>query len=344
MRQLNRLLRYLRPYWLHILASVLAMALVGVLEAFRLLLIGPIFDRVLNPSSHGRDLPLFRMPITNQPIQLGWFVPQHFHNVWTMVAFALVASTVLKGLFDYLGTYLANYAGFGMITDLRNELYTATLRRSVAFFQKYSTGTLLSAIVSDIDRVQYAVSTVVAEFLQQFFTFLFTAVVVILLGGRLTWVLAIFVPVIILAARRVGMRVRTTTRKGQDKVAEIQNILQETITGVRIVKAFSMEAWETKRFHEAARRLFKANLRSVSAYAVSSPMMDIFGAIAIAMLILVGREYIKRGILHRGRVPGVHHRGLQALRAGAQVRAVSQQLPAGAGCVLGDLQFSRCPG
>ena len=300
MRELSRLLRYLKPYWLHIVASVLAMALVGLMEGFRLLLIGPIFDRVLNPSSQSRDLPLFRMPITHQPIQLGWFVPQHFHNVWTMVAFALVASTILKGAFDYLGTYLANYAGFGMITDLRNELYTATLRRSVAFFQKYSTGTLLSAIVSDIDRVQYALSTVLAEFLQQFFTFLFTAAVVLLLGGRLTWVLAIFVPFVILAARRVGQRVRSTTRKGQDKVAEIQNILQETITGVRIVKAFSMEAWETKRFREAARRLFKANLRSVSAYAVSSPMMDIFGAIAIAVLILVGREYIKRGVFSEG--------------------------------------------
>ena len=57
------------------------------------------------------------------------------------MAFALVASTVLKGIFDYVGTYLVNYAGFGMITDLRNELYTATLRRSVAFFQKHSTGT-----------------------------------------------------------------------------------------------------------------------------------------------------------------------------------------------------------
>jgi len=300
MRELNRLLRYLRPYWLQVIASVLAMALVGMLEGFRLLLIGPIFDRVLNPSSTSPSLPLFRMPITRQPVQLSWFVPQHFHNVWTMVAFALVASTVLKGVFDYLGTYLANYAGFGMVTDLRNELYTATLRRSVAFFQKYSTGTLLSAIVSDIDRVQYAVSTVVAEFLQQFFTFLFTAAVVILLGGRLTWVLAIFVPFVILAARRVGQRVRTTTRKGQDKVADIQNILQETITGVRIVKAFSMEAWETTRFREAARRLFKANLRAVSAYAISSPMMDIFGAIAIAILILVGREYIKHGVFTEG--------------------------------------------
>ncbi|MGB7554825.1 MAG: ABC transporter ATP-binding protein [Candidatus Korobacteraceae bacterium] len=300
MRQLNRLLRYFKPYWLHMLAAVVSMALVGLLDAFRLLLIGPIFDRVLNPSSQAHTLPLFRMPISHKPIELNWFVPEHFHNVWTMVAFALVASTVLKGIFDYGGSYLANYAGYGMVTDLRNELYAATLRRSVAFFQKYSTGTLLSAIVNDIERVQFALSSVLAEFLQQFFTFLFTACVVVLLGGRLTWVLIIFVPVVVMAARRIGHRVRTTTRRGQDKLAEIQNILQETITGVRIVKAFSMEAWETRRFRDAGRRLFKANLRSVSAYAVSSPMMDIFGAIAIAVLILIGREYIKRGFFTEG--------------------------------------------
>ena len=300
MRQLSRLLRYFKPYWFHMLAAVVSMALVGLLDAFRLLLIGPIFDRVLNPSAQTHTLPLFRMPITGKSIELNWFVPEHFHNVWTMVAFALVASTVLKGIFDYGGSYLANYAGYGMVTDLRNELYAATLRRSVAFFQKYSTGTLLSAIVNDIERVQFALSSVLAEFLQQFFTFLFTACVVVLLGGRLTWVLIIFVPVVVMAARRIGHRVRTTTRRGQDKLAEIQNILQETITGVRIVKAFSMEAWETRRFRDAGRRLFRANLRSVSAWAVSSPLMDIFGALAIAILILIGREYIKRGFFTEG--------------------------------------------
>ena len=143
-------------------------------------------------------------------------------------------------------------------------------------------------------------STVLAEFLQQFFTLVFTAVVVVLLGGKLTWVLMLFVPVILMSARRIGQRVRSTTRNGQDKLAEIQNILHETITGVRIVKAFSMEAWETRRFRDAARRLFRANLRSVSAAAISSPMMDIFGAIAIALLILMGREYIKHHIFTEG--------------------------------------------
>ena len=300
MRQLIRLLRYVRPYWFHLLASVVLMALVGLFDAFRVLLVGPIFDKVLNPASQSRELPLFRIPLSHRSLELGALVPQHFHNVWTMVAFAMVMATILKGIFDYVGTYLVNYAGFGMISDLRNELYSATLRRSVAFFQKYSTGTLLSAIVSDIERVQYALSTVLAEFLQQFFTLIFTAVVVVLLGGRLAWVLAIFVPFVVMSARRIGLRVRRTTRGGQDKLAEIQNILHETITGVRIVKAFGMEMWETRRFREAGSRLFKANMRSVSAAAISSPMMDIFGAVAIAILILIGRDYIRAHVFSAG--------------------------------------------
>jgi len=298
MHQLKRLLHYVRPYWFYVAASVVSMALVGLLDAFRLLLIGPVFDYVLNPSEQSRELHL--LPTTNWTLKLNWFVPGHFHNVWTMVAFALVAATVLKGIFDYVGTYLVNYAGFAMITDLRNDLYAATLRRSVAFFQKHSTGTLLSALVNDMERVQYAMSTVLAEFLQQFFTLIFTACVVVLLGGKLAWVLMLFVPFVLGSVKRIGLRVRTTTRKGQDKLAEIQNILHETITGVRIVKAFSMEAWETKRFREAAKRLFRANLRSVSAAAISSPMMDIFGAIAIALLILLGREYIKHHVFTEG--------------------------------------------
>jgi len=300
MHRLSRLLRYAGRFWPYLLASVISMALVGLFDAFRLLLIGPIFDRVLNPSSQGHNLPLIRIPLSSHTIQLGTFVPEHFHNVWTIVAFALVASTVLKGIFDYCGTYLVNYAGYGMITDLRNDLYTATLRRSVAFFQQYATGTLLSAIVNDVEKVQFAMSSVLAEFLQQLFTFIFTALVVIGLGGRLTWVLIIFVPFVVMAAKRIGQRVRTTTRKGQDKLAEIHNLLHETITGVRIVKAFCMEAWETRRFREASRRLFKANLRSAAAFAVSSPLMDIFGAIAIALLIYLGREYIKHGFFTEG--------------------------------------------
>ena len=300
MRQLTRLLRYAAPYWWQLLSSVILMAAVGLLDSFRFLLIGPVLDRVLNPGSPAHDMQLFRIPRTEYAIQLQWFVPAHFQNPWTIVAFALVASTLLKGIFDYAGTYLVSYAGFGLITDLRNDMYNAILRRSAAFFQKHTTGTLLSTIVNDIERVQFAMSSVLAEFLQQVFTLIFTATFVVLLGRKLAWVLLLFLPAILFSSTKIGRRVRHTTRRGQDKLADIQNILHETITGNRIVKAFGMESWEVARFRGAARRLLTANLRSVAAAAISSPLMDTFGTVAIALLLLLGRNQIKEGTFTPG--------------------------------------------
>ncbi|PYX72019.1 MAG: multidrug ABC transporter ATP-binding protein [Acidobacteria bacterium] len=300
MRQLMRLVRYALPHWWEILASVLLMAAVGALDAFKYLLVRPIFDRVLNPSTGSQEIQLFSIPHTHYSLYLQQLVPSHFTDAWKIVAFALVASTVLKGICDYAGTYLVNHAGFGMITDLRDDLYNAILRRSAAFFSQHATGTLLSTIINDIERVQYAMSTVLSEALQQFFTFVFVAGVVIVLGGSLSWILLLFVPIIIYSSRQIGSRVRKTTRHGQDKLAEIQNILHETITGNRIVKAFNTENWEISRFRNAARRLFRANLRSVAAAAISSPLMDIFGMIGVALLLLFGREQIKDGRMTPG--------------------------------------------
>jgi subfamily B ATP-binding cassette protein MsbA len=301
MRQLTRLVRYALPYWWQILSSVVLMAAVGALDAFKYLLVRPVFDRVLNPSTGSKDIQLFTIPGTHHVVFLQEFVPSRFTNAWTAVAFALIASTILKGICDYTGTYLVNHAGFGMITDLRDDLYNAIMRRSSAFFSRHATGTILSAIINDIERVQYAMSTVLAELLQQFFTFLFVACVVVVLGRSLSWVLLLFVPVIIYSSRKIGSRVRSTTRQGQDKLAEIQNILHETITGNRIVKAFNSEKWEISRFRGAARRLFRANLRSVAATALSSPLMDIVGIIGIALLLLIGRGRIA----HNEMTPGV---------------------------------------
>src|SRR3954469_16103359 len=289
MRQLLRLLRYIRPYSLQLLASVVLLAAVGLFDAFRVLLVGPILDRVLHPEAQTNEVLLFKIPWSRTPVYLQQFVPEHFHNVWTIVAFALVASTLLKGLCDYAGTYLVNYAGFGLITDLRNDLYNAVLHRSVAFFHRHTTGTLVSTLINDIEKIQVAMSAVLAEFLQQFFTFVFLAAVVIVLGHQLAWILLLFVPVIIISAQRIGKRVRHTTRRGQDKMAEIQNILHESITGNRIVKAFGMEIWEMNRFRRAGRRLFDANLKSVKVQAISSPLMDLIASVAIALLLFLGR-------------------------------------------------------
>ena len=302
MKRIFRLIWYARPYALPAFFSVLLMAAVGLMDAFRVLLVKPIFDKVLNPADTARNVQLFDRHIRGIHFHLGLdqVVPRHFHNAWTMVAFALVEATIIKSLCDYAGTYLSNFAGYGMITDLRNDLYESILRRSVSFFQKHSTGTILSTLINDVEQVQFAMSSVLSDFLQQFFTLLSLIVVVILFGGKLAWVLLLFVPVVISSARRIGRRVRTTTRTGQDKLAEIQNILHETVTGNRIVKAFNMELWELLRFRSATGRLFRANLRTVQAQAISSPLMDAIGAVGIAMLLLVGRIRIQQHAMTEG--------------------------------------------
>jgi ATP-binding cassette, subfamily B, bacterial MsbA len=299
MKNLLRLLRYGFPYGLHVLPGVLLLAAVGLLDNFRTLLIQPIFNNVLDPKAPDGPITL-GLPKLQWHFDLRLVVPHIMHNAWTVVAFALVASTIVKGLCDYIGTYLVSYAGFGMITDLRDHLYEATLRRSSSFFHKHATGTILSTLINDVDKVQTAVGSVIGEFLQQFFTFSFGIALVIRLGGVLSWALLLFIPVVVISSRRIGREVRTRTRTGQDKLAEIQNILHETVTGNRIVKAFNTELWEILRFKTAARRLLRANLRSVRIQSISSPLMDTIGAVAIALMLLIGRSEILHGRMNIG--------------------------------------------
>jgi ATP-binding cassette, subfamily B, bacterial MsbA len=301
MRNFFRLLRFGLPYVFYWLPGVVLLALVGALDTFRVLLLQPIFDQVLRPDAPDGPI-ILGLPHSRWQFDLRAFVPSflHIHNAWNVVAFALVTATIGKGICDYAGTYLVNYAGFGTITDLRDKLYETTLRRSSSFFNRHATGTILSTLINDVDRVQNALSSVIGEFLQQFFTFLVGLIFVIRLGGYLSWALVLFIPVVITSARKIGREVRTRTRTGQDKLAEIQNILHETVTGNRIVKAFNTELWEILRFQRAAKRLFRANLRSVRIQSISSPLMDIIGAIAIALFLLIGRSEIQRGHMTMG--------------------------------------------
>jgi subfamily B ATP-binding cassette protein MsbA len=301
MRNFLRLLRYGLPYTLEWLPGVTLSAIVGLLDAFRILLLQPIFDRVLTPTSPEGPI-LLGLPNTKWHFDLRSLVPPfvHMHNAWVVVAYALILATVLKGLCDYLGNYLVNYAGFGTITDLRNHLYEVTLRRSSSFFHRNPTATILSTLINDVDRVQISLSSVLGDFLQQFFTFVAAIVLVIRLGGYLSWALVLFIPVVVASARRIGREVRTRTRTGQDKLADVQNILHETVTGNRIVKSFNTELWEILRFKSAAKRLFRANLRSVRIQLISSPLMDTVGAVAMAVMLWIGRSAIKSGYMTLG--------------------------------------------
>src|SRR5262249_34345141 len=121
--ELRRLLRYSRPYTAHLLISVFLMACVGAAQALTARLIGPIFDRVLNPSSADAPVLLFTIPFWKHDVYLNSFMPASIHNVWTMVAVGILCVFAIKGLCDYAANYLVNYVGLSAVTDLRQDVF-----------------------------------------------------------------------------------------------------------------------------------------------------------------------------------------------------------------------------
>jgi subfamily B ATP-binding cassette protein MsbA len=300
MAQVQRLLRFLRPYTFLFFLAIVLMAVVGACEGVVALLIRPVIDQVLKPSAGTAPILLFKLPWSHTGVYLQDFLPHWIHNVWTVVVVSYIMVTVINGLSEFLGTYSLNYIGQSVVRDLRNLLYSRIIHQSMAFFGANPTGKLMSAITSDIEKIQSAVSQVAADSLKQGFTLVALLGVIFYLDWRLALASLLLVPLVVIPSAKIGRYVRKSSRSSQDRMAELNNILQETISGVRIVKAFSMEPFEVGKFKEATKRLLRVNLRWVRAIAATPPLMELIGALAISGYLL----YARNQILHQAQTTG----------------------------------------
>src|SRR5262249_37558019 len=253
----RRLLDLARPYWLMLVGSVVLMACVGAAHAMMAFLIGPVFDRVLNPSAPDTPVLLFTIPIFNHGVYLNSLIPPGLgiHNVWTMVAIGILAVFLVKGFCDYFGNYLVNYVGVSAVTDLRNRVFEKVIRQGSQFFESHSTGKLMSSIMNDIEKIQVATSHILADLLRQVFVVLGLLFVLLHNDWRLgRWTLR-FRPLGRAPRAGLGSGIRRTSRHAQDNAADLNQILQETLSGHQVVKAFGTEGYETARFRAAAKKL-----------------------------------------------------------------------------------------
>ncbi len=308
MREFSRLLKFTGRYWAALAAAMALMMLVGALEGVFALLVAPVINTVLKPHGPGNNGKIYLYHyhghgFIHHSITLNQFVPSWFsHNPASVVLGAIVLVVLLKGISEYAGTYLINFVGFGVVTDVRNALYEKLIHQSAAFFQRHSTAKIMSTAINDVDRIQTAASHSLAMALQQGFTMLFLITVLLALNWRLTLASMVLMPLVLVPAARLGRKVRRTTRRGQDQLADVQHILHETLTGNRIVKAFNMEWREIQRFREAAVRLLKVKLRYILEQEVSSPLMEILGVVTFALMMLYMRGQINRSAMDLGTV------------------------------------------
>lgn len=335
MKELFRLLGYTRPYSWPLAGSVVLMAIAGAMHAMTALLIKPVFDRALDPRTG--DDPVELVKVLGHTLYLQDLVPTSLiHNVWTMVAVFILLVFLVKGICEYVGNYLVNFVGFSAVTDVRQAIFEKLLHQDAEFYSLHSTGRLMSSIMNDIEKIQVAVSHMLADWLRQTFSALGLLFVVL----QTDWKLALFsltvLPFVLVPTIRIGKRIRRATRTAQDDAAELNQILQETLSGNVVVKTFSAEAHEARRFQTASERLKRSSLKYVAQQSLASPLIEFFGALTIVLLLSYARNQIKAGAMTTGeftafviallmlyepvkRLTGIHNIFQQALGASQKV-------------------------
>jgi len=298
--QLKRLLGYVRPYSLRLIAGILLLAFVALAEGGVALMVAPAVDRVLNPAAVGSMLALVKLPWSGRTIYLNDFFPPRIHNVWTVFAFTLLILYFSKAVAEYLGTTEIQYVGQAAVTDLRNQVYARLIRQPMAFFQHNSTGRLQSTVINDVERTRVALSEYLADLFQKGFTFLVFVVVLLVVNWKMAFGAAFLLPLVILPVSKFGRKIRRSVENSQSRLGDLSQILQETVSGNRVVKAFGMELFEIRKFREASRRLLRENMRWVRAAVITSPLMDLLGAIVIPLLLLYARGQIQHGVMTTG--------------------------------------------
>ena len=225
------------------------------------------------------------------------------------IPLAVVGVYVAKGTCSYFQTVLMNFIGQRIVADLRETLYRKIQTQSLAFFTKNPTGTLMSRITNDVSFIQGAVSEAVTALLKDTFTLVCLVFVIFYRDWQLAIIAMLVFPLAVYPIAKFGQKMRQVATRTQVTLGSLTTLLQETISGTRIVKAFSMEEYENKRFAGENERLFRLYLKAVSITAVSSPFMEFLGGLGISTIIFYGGYQV----IHGHSTPGTFFSFLTAL-------------------------------
>lgn len=277
----SRFWEYVRPHVWLVVVSLLLVAVVGLLEAATPFLIGLIFDTVLRASA----TPTVAIPFAG--LQLSLPVSNG-----TVLLAILVIATAVKAVAEYGSINVTTYLGQAVVRDLRNDLFEKILYQPLRFFHFNPTGELISRVSADVERIQTAASETLAEFLKQTAIMVFLVITIFVIDWKLAAMSLVLVPLVFYPTVWFGKRLRTLSKSNQQEMAEMANVLYETLAGSRIVKAFGMEKAEAGRFRKVTQRIFKLNLRQKMTHSLSSPLMEVLGVLVVAGFLVYARSQI----------------------------------------------------
>ena len=302
MKDFRRLYPYIRPHRGLLALSLILLFLVGVFESTTTTLSIPLFDKVLVSQRNSALGGAKELGMVEKYVSFVLsLVPG---SVITKLSLALLILTLLKGICLYYSNYSMSRVGQSVVMDLRNDLFHHILGQSMSFFSLNSTGRLMSRMGGDVEQVQEAVSTVLAELFREAILLVSLIILVFCIDWKLALLSLLIAPLALGMTLSMGRRIRQVSLKGRQDAADLNDRLQQSITGMRIIKAFGMEPHEESSFRLTAAKLFRSNMRAAAILFMNSPLMEVLGVVAFIPLLYYAHARIQEGTLTLGMFGG----------------------------------------
>jgi ATP-binding cassette, subfamily B, bacterial MsbA len=304
-----RILQYTKPYWRHIVLTFVFTILFAILNGLSVYLTIPLLDTLFQESSQNQTVQ--KIPGASQASSIlpNWVlnlkddISNTFNHyilsgdkidVLFNICVVIFLAFLFKNIFSYLQTYFMAYVEYAAMKDLRDDTYKHLHKLPISYFKKERVGNLISRFTNDVGIVQASISATFSNLIKEPLTLIVFLIIAISISWRLSLFALIIVPISSLLIAWLGSKLKRLTTLLQIKLGDITSVLQETISGVKIVKAFGMENYENNRFMRETKNYFDMVLRTVRIRSLSSPVTELLSIIIGSVIIYYGGLLVLR--------------------------------------------------
>ena len=270
MNTFKRILAYSKPYWWRIVISAVASMLVGGMDGAFAYLSGPLLKRMFSEQNRG---------------------------ILMLLPLGIIGIFLLRGLGRYVNEYFIRTAGQLAIQNIRNDVYRNGMFLGLRYYHANPTGVLMSRILNDVNVMQEGVANVITGLFRDGFGALFLLGMIFYLNWKLAVIAFLVIPLTVYPAQKIGKRIKTLSRESQGKMGDISSILQETFSGIKVIKAFGLESRETGKFEAVNLDYYRFMRKSIKYEGLSVPVMELLTSLGIAGVIWFGGYQVVRGTM-----------------------------------------------
>ncbi len=265
---LKRTLTYFLPYWWLMLLSAICSLVVGAMDGAFAYLVEPVLKKIFA----GKDA-----------------------NIFLLVPIGIIVLFAVRGVCRYVYDASIKLAGQKAIQDIRNDLYHSTIKQDMAFFHRKATGDLMSCMTNDITTMQEGMSQVVTGLFRDLISFVALLGVIFYRNWELAIITFVVIPLTAYPAQLIGKKIKTSARRSLDVMGGIGIILQESFSGIKVIKAFGLEQLADKRFRQKNSEYLHQLKRYIKYSSLATPISEMITSLGIATVVYIGGNQVLSG-------------------------------------------------